>query len=277
MTLNLLQQEKLSKKQQRIKRQKGRAGNTINPNTLVTFKQSFVDVQPRTDAQSRAFEAYDNGKNVIMHGSAGTGKTFLALYLALDSVVMEQEFERIVLMRSVVPTRDIGFMPGTLKDKTKMYESPYQTICAELFKRGDAYELLKAKQFVEFTVTSFIRGNTIDNAIVIVDEAQNLTGHEIYSVITRLGENSRLIVCGDVRQSDLKYDSEKKGIREFLDIAQRIPSFELIRFNEEDIVRSKLVKDFIIATNAYRDEQYAQSGSQLISESSNIPARGVQR
>ena len=261
--MNLLQQEKLSKKQQRIKRQKGRAGNAINPNTLVTFKQSFVDVQPRTDAQSRAFEAYDNGKNVIMHGSAGTGKTFLALYLALDSVVMEQEFERIVLMRSVVPTRDIGFMPGTLKDKTKMYESPYQTICAELFKRGDAYELLKSKQFVEFTVTSFIRGNTIDNAIVIVDEAQNLTGHEIYSVITRLGENSRLIVCGDVRQSDLKYDSEKKGIREFLDIAQRIPSFELIRFNEEDIVRSKLVRDFIVATNAYRDEQYREENKLL--------------
>lgn len=270
MALNLLQQEKLSKKQRRIERQRKKQGNAINPNTLVTFKQSFVEVQPRTEAQGRAFDAYDNGKNIVMHGSAGTGKTFLALYLALDSVVMEQEYERVVLMRSVVPTRDIGFMPGTLKDKTKMYESPYQTICSELFRRGDAYELLKSKNFVEFSVTSFIRGNTIDNAIVIIDEAQNLTGHEIYSVITRLGENSRLIVCGDVRQSDLKYDAEKRGIKEFLDIAQRIPSFELIRFNEEDIVRSQLVKDYIIACNNYRDEQYAQSGPQFITEQKTI-------
>lgn len=275
MALNLLQQEKLSKKQRRIERQRKRQGNAINPNTLVTFKQSFIEVTPRTAAQGRVFDAYDRGSNLVLHGSAGTGKTFLACYLALDSVVMEQEFERVVIMRSVVPTRDIGFMPGSLKDKTKMYESPYQTICAELFQRGDAYELLKAKSFVEFSVTSFIRGNTIDNAIVIIDEAQNLSGHEIYSVITRLGENSRLIVCGDVRQSDLKFDSEKRGIKEFLDIAQRIPSFELIRFNEEDIVRSKLVKEYIIACNQYRDEQYAQSGPQPLNESKNFPQNRV--
>lgn len=264
MTLNLLQQEKLTKKQRRINRQKKVLGNAINPNTLVTFKQSFIEVKPRTDAQERVFEAYDNGRHVVMHGSAGTGKTFLALYLALDSVVMESDYERVVLIRSIVPTRDIGFMPGTIKDKTKMYESPYMSICSELFRRGDAYELLKNKNFLEFSPTSFIRGNTISNAIVIIDEAQNLTRHELDSVVTRLDENSRLIVCGDVRQSDLKYDAEKRGMREFLDVTRRINSFELIQFNESDIVRSKLVRDYIIACNQYRDEQYATEGKTLL-------------
>ena len=147
------------------------------------------------------------------------------------------------------------------------------SICSELFRRGDAYDLLKAKSFLEFTPTSFIRGNTISNAIVIIDEAQNLTRHELDSVVTRLDTNSRLIVCGDVRQSDLKFDSEKRGMREFLDIARRINSFELIQFNEEDIVRSKLVKDYIIACNRYRDEQYAQSGAQPLNESKNFSGR----
>lgn len=271
MTLNLLQQEKLNKKQRRIQRQqKKNGGGNLNPNTLITFKQSFVDVKPKTDAQEDVFESYDNGQNIVMHGSAGAGKTFLALALALDSVVMEQEYERIVIIRSVVPTRDMGFLPGSIKEKSKVYESPYQTICAELFQRGDAYDLLKSKNFLEFSVTSFIRGNTIDNAIVIVDEFQNMTFHEIYSVITRLGENSRIIFCGDLRQSDLLYDKDRAGAAKFLDIIKRNKSFDLIRFQEDDIVRSKLVRDFIISCNEYQDEQYAKSGPEFITEQKNV-------
>ena len=206
------------------------------------------NIAPITDNQDKAFSAFALDKNLLLHGSAGTGKTFLSLYLALMEVLNGHgDYEKVYIVRSVVPTRDMGFLPGSAKDKSKVYEAPYYSICTELFNRGDAYDILKTKNVVEFMTTSFIRGVTLNNCVVIVDEMQNMTFQELDSVLTRIGENCKIIFSGDFKQSDLLRESERRGILDFIRILSRINSFEHIEFTREDIVRSRLVKEYIIA------------------------------
>lgn len=184
----------------------------------------------------------------MLHGMAGTGKTFLSLYLALEDLMEGcSEQNKIYIVRSVVPTRDMGFLPGSQKEKMKVYEAPYYAICTELFERSDAYEILKQKNAVEFMSTSFVRGITMNNCYVIVDEINNMTFHELDSVITRIGKNCRVIFCGDFRQSDLTRDQERNGLKDFMKVVDKLNDFVYIDFKESDIVRSKLVKEYIIA------------------------------
>lgn len=201
---------------------------------------------PITQTQQQTFESFDHGDNLLLHGLAGTGKTFISMYLALREVLEEHNYKQVIVIRSVVPTRDIGFLPGNAKEKSKVYEGPYYAICNELFGRGDAYDILKAKNTIDFMTTSFLRGTTINNAIVIVDEVNNMTLHELDSIITRLGKNCRIIFCGDFRQSDLLKESERKGLLEFMSILQHMRAFSHIEFTQDDIVRSGLVKQYII-------------------------------
>jgi phosphate starvation-inducible protein PhoH len=204
-------------------------------------------IKPLTVNQQRTFESYKNGYNLMLHGYAGTGKTFCALYLALDELLTgNSNYDKIVLIRSVVPSRDIGFLPGSIKDKIAVYEEPYKEICDDLFGRGDGFNILKMKGMVQFTTTSFLRGMTFNNAIVIVDETNNMTFQEIDTVMTRLGNESRVIFCGDYRQSDLTKPHERTGIREFMAITKRINTFKHVEFEKEDIVRSGIVRDYII-------------------------------
>jgi phosphate starvation-inducible protein PhoH len=198
-----------------------------------------------TWAQSDMIEGYARGANVIAVGSAGTGKSFIASYLALNSL-FNKEVEKIIVVRSAVATRDMGFLPGNNKEKAKVYEAPYYAICTELFGRSDAYEYLKNRNIIDFISTSFIRGITLNDSIVIVDEIANLTGHELDSVITRIGKNCKVIFCGDFRQSDFTKDQEKNGLMDFMKIIKRMRSFEFVDFQKEDIVRSSMVKNYII-------------------------------
>ena len=203
---------------------------------------------PITDNQEKAFESFSYNKNILLHGVAGTGKTFISLYLALkDALDMRQGNQNVQIIRSVVPTRDMGFLPGNQKEKSKAYEEPYYSICNELFDRGDAYDILKRKGILEFSTTSFIRGLTFNNTTVIVDECQNMSWHELDSVITRLGENSRIVFCGDFRQSDFRHNEDKSGIHDFMRVIKTMDSFDFIEFDQEDIVRSALVKEYIIS------------------------------
>jgi len=225
------------------KRQAARQANIPEPRGLY-----LKHIDPLTDNQSKTFEAFSREKNLLLHGSAGTGKSFISLYLALMEVMEGHgDLNKVVILRSVVPTRDMGFLPGSAKDKAKVYEAPYSSICNELFGRGDAYELLKTKAVVDFQTTSFIRGTTFNDCIVIVDEMQNMTYQELDSVITRIGENCKIIFCGDFRQTDLVRDAEREGLLTFMKILRRMNMFENIEFTKEDIVRSKLVKSYIIA------------------------------
>jgi phosphate starvation-inducible protein PhoH len=239
----MAQQERLTKKQKRILRQQG----TLPENEV---KQHFrlKEIDPLTENQAKAFDAYDSGKNLLLHGIAGTGKTFISLYLALQDVTNNaNDYNKVVIVRSVVPTRDMGFLPGNHKDKAKVYEAPYYIVANELFGRGDAYEILKQKNLVEFISTSFIRGTTLNDCVVVVDEIGNMTMHELDSVITRCGKNCKVIFSGDFRQSDLTREQERNGLKDFMRILDRMKSFEYVEFDENDIVRSGLVKEYIIA------------------------------
>ena len=184
----------------------------------------------------------------MLHGIAGTGKSFISTYLALDELINKKHstYEKLIIIRSVVPTREMAFLPGNTKEKSKVYESPYYAICSELFGRGDAYDYLKNKNLIEFMTTSFIRGITLNNCIVIVDEMANCTLHELDSVITRIGKNCKVMFCGDFRQSDFVKQNDKKGLLDFLRIIRKMDAFEFINFDENDICRSSMVKQYII-------------------------------
>jgi len=203
-------------------------------------------VVPLTDSQTTFFNNYDTGKSQVLSGSAGTGKTFMSLYKAFDEILnSKQNYRRIVIVRSAVATRDIGHLPGTLEEKQAIYEIPYIGICNELFNRGDAYGLMKKNNIVDFMLTSYVRGITLDETIVIVDEYQNLTSAEADSIITRLGKGSKIIFCGDTCQTDFQKNSEK-DIDKFLYVLEKMPKwFDLNEFTVDDIVRSGIVKEYI--------------------------------
>lgn len=216
-----------------------------------SYNLEIKDIIPLTQNQRRTFNHYKIDKNLLLHGMAGTGKTFCALYLALlDILSYKSTKNKIIIIRSAVPTRDLGFLPGSLKEKLKQYETPYKNICTEILNRGDAYEILKTKDIISFMSTSFIRGNTFDDTIIIVDEIQNLNFHELDSIITRTGDNSRIIFSGDFRQSDLIKEQERKGLLDFIKVLDKMSSFRKIEFNIEDVVRSGLVKDYLIAKHS---------------------------
>ena len=200
---------------------------------------SLQEIEPLTQNQLRTFES---DKHLVLHGVAGTGKTFISCYLAFDDI-LKNDKEKLVIIRSAVPTRDIGFLPGNEKEKASVYEEPYKDICIELFQRGDAYEILKTKHLVHFMTTSFIRGITLRDAVVLVDECQNMNLHELDSIITRIGENCRVIFCGDFRQADLV----DNGLSPFIRILKAMNEFDLVEFGTVDIVRSEFVKKYIIA------------------------------
>ena len=217
-------------------------------------QEYLVDIEPLTENQKRLFDSYTEGKHIVAYGAAGTGKTFITLFNALKDVLNENTpYERIYLVRSLVATREIGFLPGSHEDKADIYQIPYKNMVKYMFQMpSDAdfemlYGNLKSQESIKFWSTSFLRGTTLDNAIVIVDEFQNLNFHELDSIITRVGENTKICFCGDARQSDLQKDKEKNGIIDFLSILRKMDSFDIIEFGVDDIVRSGLVKEYIIA------------------------------
>ena len=211
-------------------------------------------IEPLTDNQEAFFDAYSEDKHMVAYGCAGTGKTFITLYNAiLDVLDPKTPYEKIYIVRSLVPTREIGFLPGDHEDKSSLYQIPYKNMVKYMFEMPDdnAFEMLyanlKAQGTISFWSTSFIRGTTLDNVIVIVDEFQNLNFHELDSMITRVGENSKIMFCGDATQTDLIKTAEKNGIVDFIRILKNMPSFSMVEFEAEDICRSGLVKEYIIA------------------------------
>ena len=214
----------------------------------------LVPVSPLTDNQKTAFAQYSEGKNLLLHGAAGTGKTFITLYLALQEVLDESTpYDKIYIVRSLVPTREIGFLPGDHEDKSALYQIPYKNMVRYMFSMPDdnsfemLYDNLRAQETISFWSTSFIRGVTLDNAIVIVDEFSNLNFHELDSMITRIGEDSKIMFCGDITQTDLTRENDRSGISDFIKILEEMKEFACIEFDINDIVRSGLVKSYLIS------------------------------
>jgi len=214
----------------------------------------LLDIEPITDNQKVLFESYKANKHLIAYGAAGTGKTFVTLYNALKDVLDDNTpYERIYIVRSLVATREIGFLPGDYEDKSDIYQVPYKHMVKYMFQMpSDAdfemlYGNLKSQDTIKFWSTSFLRGTTLDHSIIIVDEFQNLNFHELDSIMTRVGENSKIMFCGDASQTDLQKTNDKNGIVDFMNILRKMPSFDIIEFSVDDIVRSGLVKEYIIA------------------------------
>ena len=212
------------------------------------------DIEPLTENQQKLFDSYTEGKNIIAYGAAGTGKTFITLFNALCDVLdTSTPYEKIYIVRSLVSTREIGFLPGDHEDKSFLYQIPYKNMVKYMFELPSAadfemlYGNLKAQETISFWSTSFIRGTTFDRAIIIVDEFQNLNFHELDSIMTRVGENTKIMFCGDATQSDLIKQNERNGIVDFMRVLRLMQSVDIIEFGVEDIVRSGLVKEFILA------------------------------
>ena len=212
------------------------------------------DIEPLTPNQQALFDAYAEDKNVVAYGCAGTGKTFITLYNALRDVLdPETPYEKIYIVRSLVATREIGFLPGDHEDKSTLYQIPYKHMVKYMFEmptEADFHMLygnLKTQGTIDFWSTSFIRGTTFDKTIVIVDEYQNLNYHELDSIMTRVGAQSKIMFCGDATQTDLIKQNEKNGIIEFMRILRLMPSVDVVEFGVEDIVRSGLVKEYLMA------------------------------
>ena len=214
---------------------------------------NMVAVKPITDNQKKAFQAYKQGKNLFLYGAAGTGKTFISLYLAMQEVLDNRTpYDTVYLVRSAVPTREIGFLPGDEEDKTALFQVPYQNMVKFMFEQpneiafNNLYDKLKNQGSLFFMTTSFLRGITLDNAIIIVDECQNLNFHELDSITTRVGQDAKIIFCGDILQTDLQKQTEKEGMPKFMQILENMNEFELVEFNIGDIVRSGFVKNYLI-------------------------------
>ena len=243
---------------------KRKSNNQKAPGQGMTLKQKkrrkpisedyMIPVEPITDNQKRFFDEWDAGKMIYAYGVAGTGKTFIALYKALKDVLGETTpYEKIYIVRSLVATREIGFLPGDHEDKSSLYQIPYKNMVQAMFEMPDdnsyemLYDNLKAQETISFWSTSFIRGTTLDNAIVIIDECQNLNFHELDSIITRVGQDSKIIFCGDAAQTDLLKNNERTGILDFQRIIQNMDEFSLVEFGIDDIVRSGLVRSYLIS------------------------------
>lgn len=215
--------------------------------TYKVTSDEIEPIEPITENQKKAFDAWDQGFNLVLAGSAGTGKTFMGLYFAFSELMKNPDkYRKVMILRSMVPTRDAGHLPGTKEEKEEPYKLPYKNLCDEIFGYDGAYSKLSATRKLEFETTSYIRGATFDQTIILVDEMQNLNFHELDSVITRVGNDCRIIFCGDVRQSDFKYSDEKEGIVKFVSIIEQMRFFRTINFTWADIVRSDFVRDYIM-------------------------------
>jgi phosphate starvation-inducible PhoH-like protein/PhoH-like ATPase len=218
----------------------------INLNNLVVIK-------PITDNQKIVFNTWKKGKNQFLFGAAGTGKTFISLYLAIQAVLdLKTSYDKVIIVRSLIPTREIGFLPGDEEDKAALYQVPYQNMVQFIFEQpnerafDNLYDRLKSQGTLYFLSTSFLRGLTFDNAIIIVDECQNMNFHELDTITTRVGQDSRIMFCGDFDQTDLVKQNEKNGLHDFLRILQEMSEFSCTEFTIGDIVRSGFVRNYLI-------------------------------
>jgi phosphate starvation-inducible protein PhoH len=219
--------------------------------------EDLITISSKTETQGQFMSQYRHKQAFLLHGCAGTGKTFIALYRALEEVMEKGSGccrDKVIIVRSAVPSRDIGHLPGDQDEKTEVYSAPYQSICQELFpKKPSAYQRLVEQKYIEFMSTSYIRGITLDHAVIIVDECQNLNDMEINSIMTRAGINTKIIFCGDFRQTDLYRRNDMSGMKQFIQTIDNMPSFTSVEFTSEDIVRSALVREYIEARMQYED------------------------
>jgi len=236
--------------ERRSKKKNKKQGTANNNLTIKRFA-------PLTDTQARIYESFQNSdQNIFLHGFAGTGKSFISLYNMMKILLETDQYKKLVIVRSAIPSRLQGFLPGTAAEKAKVYELAYQNIFTELFDRSDAYTYLKNMKKVEFETTSYLRGTTYNDSLIFFDEAQNTLLNESKTVLTRVGQNSRIVISGDFTQSDIYKDEEKRDILYVMKILKKMKSVDFFEFKKEDIVRSGFVKQFLLAEDEVKRNVY---------------------
>jgi len=221
----------------------------VATNKVSTLNFELQKIYPKTENQEKTFELYNQGKNLVLYGSAGAGKSYLSLFLGLKDLLHNSYYNKIVIIRSAVPSRDIGFLPGNEKEKMAVYEAPYRAIVSDLFGRDDAYEILKQKDYIQFESSSFLRGMTYSNSLIFVDEIENFSYSELNTILSRLGDGSRIILAGDIKQCDFNSRRETSCMPELLQIAGEMGEeyFGVVEFTIEDCVRSGFAKAYLQA------------------------------
>jgi phosphate starvation-inducible protein PhoH len=230
------------------KEKKGEKTRRRRQKKLLNYRDKIKNICPKTKNQEQLFHSFFNEKHILLHGCAGTGKSYCALFLALKDL-FDGFYDRIIIIRSIVPTRDVGFLPGSLQEKIAMYEEPYSEIVDDLLGRKGAYDELKKDEALSFKSTSFLRGLTWTNSLIIADEIQNYTWHEICSLVTRIGDGSRLVLLGDRDQNDLSQQrkNEQSGLESAIKVCYNMKSFDVVEFGVQDVLRSEIVKEFLVA------------------------------
>ena len=221
-------------------------------------KNNLLPIEAIGPAQTEAFAKYKENKNLFLTGSAGTGKTFVLLYLAFADVFDDESpYDKVILIRSLLPSRDAGFHSGSLEEKANYYQAPYRQLVKFLFEMQSKdefaalWDLLIEQESVEFQTTSFLRGQTFDNAIIICDEAQNLNFAELDTVMCRVGQNTKIMFSGDEAQTAFINNDDKEGMYNFQGILGEMEECEVIKFGIGDILRSGLCRSYLIAKEQF--------------------------
>ena len=237
----------------------GRSDSMGVPKKNWRYEDIKWHVKPITPLHEDTFRAFfeSDYKSLAITGQAGTGKTLIGTYLALNELLRKDSpIDTFIIVRSIVQTRDMGFLPGDLDEKMEPYEAPYRDIFHKIFERPTAYNHMKNSKnggAVVFVPTSFVRGVTWDNSIILLDETQNMTMHEIDSVLTRVGENSRVIMVGDREgQDDLKSKREVSGFDRAFEIAKTMGEFSTFEYGDAECVRSGFVRSWGIAKRQFQ-------------------------
>lgn len=224
---------------------KKRPNKTSTPQQQPVRNMSMRKISPLNEAQRQMMEAFYSGSHIVAEGSAGTGKSYVGMFLALGEL-LDNTVSSVKIVRSAVPTRDVGFLPGSLEEKIAIYELPYKDIVNELLQSGTAYEVLSKKGVLDFMTTSYLRGLTFRDCVIVIDEFQNMSKAEVFTILTRVGENCRVILCGDTKQKDLS--PAQSGFDYLTALAKKLPKYiDVVHFTANDIVRSEFVKAVIVA------------------------------
>ena len=231
---------------------KGKRTKDDIPEGVIVFSMSGRPIKPRSENQQRLVEAYNGHDMVFAVGPAGTGKTYLSIALAVKAL-KEKTAKKIILSRPAVEAGEkLGFLPGDMKDKIDPYLQPLYDALEDMIPQVKLQDMME-KHVIQIAPLAFMRGRTLNDAVVILDEAQNTTPAQIRMFLTRMGWNTKMIITGDMTQIDLPH-SQKSGLIEALHILNNVEGIGVVNLDSRDIVRHKLVTKIVNAYEAYEKE-----------------------
>ncbi|RHJ92420.1 PhoH family protein [Parabacteroides bouchesdurhonensis] len=232
---------------------KGKAPTVVKQENLIIHGMNGKAIVARTDNQQKLVKAFEENDLVFATGPAGSGKTFVAIALAVKALKNKQ-VRKIILSRPAVEAGEkLGFLPGEMKDKLDPYLQPLYDALQDMIPGAKLKEYME-NNVIQIAPLAFMRGRTLNDAVIILDEAQNTTTHQIKMFLTRLGMNAKMIVTGDITQIDLP-STATSGLVQAMQILNKVNGIGKIEFNKKDIVRHKLVQRIVEAYDKFDDKK----------------------